>query len=560
MRGAFEHKREGPSSHRCADGTEPTTRPPRGIAALPLAFRRRARFGRPTSGIPIAIGAVWPGDPRRGAALVTGEIEFQGELIRNPSPRWLPAAGEAWLAAWHGFDWISDLVAAGSVGRATARELVGSWLAEDFGRRSVAWRPDVTATRLNAWVAHFDEIAGAACPTNVQRALVASLGAHTHNLARAAPRELDGAARLRALKGLIAGTAALGGSPGRLRRALRSLERELTLQFLPDGGHRSRSPSVQLAALKDLVDIRGILRAADAASLPALQNAIERAAPVLRLYRHGDRRLALFNDSLEEDGLLIDLVLTRSEIKGSAPARAVTSGFERLEAGRSVVIVDTGQQPSTGFDERAHAGTLSFEMSHGRERLIVNCGAYRGPHGKWSRVTTASAAHSVLVVADTNSAEIGGNSAFHRKPTSVSCERAEHDGRHWISASHDGYRERFGLIYTRQLFLAADGDDLRGEERLQGRPGAQFTVRFHLHPSVEASLSEEQVAAVLRPPSGRLWRLRAAGAEMALGESVYLGSGEVRKTQQVVLSGTVAPGETIVRWALQREPGSSGSG
>jgi len=199
-------------------------------------------------------------------------------------------------------------------------------------------------------------------------------------------------------------------------------------------------------------------------------------------------------------------------------------------------------------------------MSHGRERLIVNCGTYRGPHDKWSRVTSASAAHSVLVVADTNSAEIGSNSAFHRKPTSVSCERAEHDGRHWISASHDGYRERFGLIYTRQLFLAADGDDLRGEERLQGRPGAQFTVRFHLHPTVEASLSEEQAAAVLRPPSRRCWRLRATGAEMGLAESVYLGSGEIRKTQQVVLSGTVAPGETIVRWALRREPDSNGSG
>jgi uncharacterized heparinase superfamily protein len=509
---------------------------------------------------PVAIDAVWPGDPRRGAALAAGEIAFHGEVVRDPSPRWLPAASEAWLAAWHGFDWIADLVAAGSAGRATARELVESWLTEDIGRRSVAWRPDVTATRLFAWVTHFGEIAGTSCPTSARRALVASLGAHTRHLARAAPREPHGAARLRALKGLIAGTVALGGSPGRLARALRPLEREVAMEFLADGGHRSRSPSVQLAVLKDLVDIRGVLRAANAATPPALQNAIERAAPILRLFRHSDRRLALFNDSLEEDGLLIDLVLTRSEIKGSAPARAVASGFERLEAGRSVVIVDTGQQPSAGFEERAHAGALSFEMSHGRERLIVNCGAYRGPHAKWARLTSASAAHSVLVVADTNSAETGSDSAFQRKPTSVSCERAAQDGRHWITASHDGYRERFGLIYTRELFLAADGEDLRGEERLQGRPGAQFAVRFHLHPSVEASLTEELTTAVLRPPSGMRWRLRAAGAEMALGESIYLGSGEVRKTQQVVLSGTVAPGETIVRWALRREPGFIGSG
>ena len=307
---------------------------------------------------------------------------------------------------------------------------------------------------------------------------MASLGAHTRHLARAAPRELRGAERLRALKGLIVGTVALGGSHRRLARAMRALERELSLQFLPDGGHRTRNPSVQLAVLKDLVDIRGALRAANGPILPALQTAIERAAPMLRLFRHGDRRLALFNASIEEDGFLIDLVLTRSEIKGSPLKRAAACGFERLEAGRSVIIVDTGPQPSAGFEQQAHAGALSFEISHGRERLIVNCGAYHGPLAEWSRLTSASAAHSVLVVADTNSAEIGGNTNFHRKATSVSCERSEHDGRHWVSATHDGYRKRFGLVYTRELFLAADGEDLRGEERLQGVPGRNLRCGF----------------------------------------------------------------------------------
>src|SRR6266404_697248 len=133
-------------------------------------------------------------------------------------------------------------------------------------------------------------------------------------------------------------------------------------------------------------------------------------------------------------------------------------------------------------------------------------------------------------------------------------ERAEHEGQQWMSATHDGYRERFGLIYARQLFLSADGEDLRGEDRLTGLPGATFAVRFHLHPSVQASLARDASAVLLRPPSGSVWRLRAAGAEMSLGESVYLGSGEARKTQQVVLSGTVPAGGVTVRWAIRREP------
>jgi len=59
---------------------------------------------------------------------------------------------------------------------------------------------------------------------------------------------------------------------------------------------------------------------------------------------------------------------------------------------------------------------------------------------------------------------------------------------------------------------------------------------------------------LLRMPSGIVWRLRAAGGEVGLGESIYLGSGEARRTQQVVLSGTVPPGGVTVRWAIRREP------
>jgi uncharacterized heparinase superfamily protein len=141
----------------------------------------------------------------------------------------------------------------------------------------------------------------------------------------------------------------------------------------------------------------------------------------------------------------------------------------------------------------------------------------------------------------------------------VRCERAEEAGHQWIAATHDGYRPRFGVTYSRELYLAADGDDLRGEDKLTGRSGAAFALRFHLHPAVQASIVEqagieEHGGALLHLPSGAVWRLRASGAEMSLGESIYLGTGELRKTQQIVLSGTTGPSGATVRWALRREP------
>jgi len=110
--------------------------------------------------------------------------------------------------------------------------------------------------------------------------------------------------------------------------------------------------------------------------------------------------------------------------------------------------------------------------------------------------------------------------------------------------------------------LEAAGDDLRGEDLLlrQGdaaRDGRGFAIRFHLHPSVKASLVQNGAAALLRLPSGAGWRLRAQGGTLSLAESVYLGhAGETRRSEQVVISGALAPQTAAeaasVKWALQR--------
>ena len=129
------------------------------------------------------------------------------------------------------------------------------------------------ATRIFAWIAHFDEIVRRDQDDPLRRAMLTSLVAQLRHLARTAAWEAAGAGRLRALKGLIAGMAVLGGPEPRLARALKSLERELSVQILPDGGHLSRSPSLQLQVLQDLIDTRAVLRAAQIEVPAALKDA-----------------------------------------------------------------------------------------------------------------------------------------------------------------------------------------------------------------------------------------------------------------------------------------------
>lgn len=536
----------------------------RGPASLIYAspLYRLSLGGRTPEALALAPPDPWPGEAARGSAILNGIFGFNGEVLRGGAVDWFPSGmSDDWVAALHGFDWLRDLRAVGGdAARRRARELVEDWCLHAQRWHPVAWRPDVLATRLFAWLGQYEFFCASADDTYRQRYLK-SVSQQARHLARVLPGGGVGEPMLTALKGLIVAGVALPDRTGWADQGLRLLERECARQLLPDGGHLSRNPASQVAILRHLVDTRGALLAAGREVPHFLLAAIERAAPFVRMLRHGDGGLALFNGADEGESWLIDMLLAQADARGRPPISAPHSGYERLVNNRTLVIVDTGPPPPPGLDHAAHAGALSFEMSVGKERVIVNCGAHSGGD-TWTAVQRATAAHSTLVVDDTNSAEILSSGSFGRQPSDVEAARDEADGSIWLDASHDGYGLPFGLIHRRRLFLDAAGDDLRGEDTLLHtgaavRPATGFAIRFHLHPSVQASLVQNGAAALLRLPSGGGWRLRAQGGTLSLAESIYLGhAGETRRSEQIVISGSLAD-ETAeeaasVKWALQR--------
>ncbi len=224
-----------------------------------------------------------------------------------------------------------------------------------------------------------------------------------------------------------------------------------------------------------------------------------------------------------------------------------------LAIGRATVVVDAGAPPPPGYDAHAHAGTLSFEMSVGRERLVVNCGAHPSD-AAWRQAQRHTAAHSTLVVDDTSSATLNPEGGMGRRPTQVACRRHEAEGSIWLDLAHDGYRKAFGLEHRRRLYLAASGEELRGEDRLSGGAGKRFVVRFHLHPDAQASLTRNRQGAIIRLASGAGWRMRAVGGEVAIEDSVYLGrAGQMRRSQQIVVAVERPEADAAVKWVFARE-------
>lgn len=508
-----------------------------------------------------------PEDPFLGTTanadrLFQGRFMFAGAEIVSPhaapwtlsaeEARLDPASHAAWAAGLHGFGWLRDFAAqGGDMARRMARSLTADWITRHDRVHGLPWRADVTGQRLAHWclAAHF-LLDGA--DERFAHDFLLGIARHRAHLGRAALHAPRGLARFQALLGLVYGTEAMGEGASEGAGAMRELCICLDAQVHADGGHVSRNPSALLRLLRDVIALWRFLVAVDPERAALLQPYLDRMAPMLRFFRHGDGGLALFHGSEEELPSQIDLVLDLSEARGKPLASASQSRYERAAAKRALLLLDAGiavvgGPAGTGVP---HRGLLSAEFSHGKDRLIVNCGASRRPGGSWAEALAGVGAHSTVSLGPING--IGGEPA---RDASVHVTRNEQDGAIWFEAEHDGWRAAYNRIYRRRLFLSAGGEDLRGEETVTESGGmpVEAVLRLHLHPGMHASLIGSGDTVILKTASGQGWRWRGMGGVVRLEDSVYLGAaGELRRTQQIVMAGSAGTEALVFKWALTK--------
>jgi uncharacterized heparinase superfamily protein len=166
------------------------------------------------------------------------------------------------------------------------------------------------------------------------------------------------------------------------------------------------------------------------------------------------------------------------------------------------------------------------------DRIVVNCGGARSANAQVPAALTeglrTTAAHSTLVLSNSNSTAIHSDGTLGRGVVEVELARHETDSASRIEASHDGYVRRLGYLHRRIVAMSPDGRDLRGEDMLlpadrrKHKNPTPFVARFHLHPQVEVTPTADGFAAILRTASGHLWQFRCKGGDLAIEDSLWV--------------------------------------
>ncbi|SHN74418.1 heparinase II/III family protein [Bradyrhizobium erythrophlei] len=560
----------------------------RRISTLILGRVARNLMARASSGS-VALVSLWPGrtdrliiaphdlrtaDATRAAEIYAGRFVFAGKIVtcHGRSIFELEPPSDDWEAALLGFGWLRHLRAADTaLTRANARALVEDWLSNPNYKRPMARRADVLARRVISLLSQAPLVLGDT-DGKFYRRYLRGLAREIRQLRSAMIDIADGVPRLQVQIALCYASLCLANQARHIRTTARKLSEELQRQIVPDGGHISRNPGALIELLTDLLPLRQTFAARNIAPPPALLNAIDRMMPMLRFFRHGDGNFALFNGMSGTPSDVLATLLAYDDTHGTPMANMPHTGFQRLDAGSTVVIMDAGASPPPNVSQDAHAGCLSFELSSGTSRIVVNCGMPSTGRDNWRSFARGTPAHSTLTHHETSSCQFVEFSAMKRLlqgapivsgPAAVESHREAVANGMLLTTSHDGYVNRFGVIHRRVLMLSPDGTRLDGEDtvalasegRSKGRD-TDYALRFHLHPAVKANRLSDARGVMLVLPNRDVWTFEALDDRVELEDSVFLaGNDGPRRTSQIVIrqDSHHAPS---VRWSFARSSSS----
>jgi uncharacterized heparinase superfamily protein len=524
-------------------------------------------------------------DPSFATELYNGHFGLAGKLaeVDTESPFEIDPPSEGWARELYGFGWLRHLRAAGSeLSREQAKVLVNDFIALKRSLPGLAWQPEIVGRRVISWLSNSVLVLDTGEPQAYETFLRA-LSSQLRYLSASYRDAPDGVPRLVSLMALVYAGLCIAEQQAVIERYARPLCKELERQILPDGGHISRNPDALVELLLDLLPLKQCFVARDRAPPKELTDAIERIMPMLRFFRTCDGTLTRFNGAGPTPTDALATVLAYDDVKGAPVRYAANSAYARLECGSTLFICDVGPTPAASLSMMAHAGFLSFEMSSGNAPMIVNCGTPSVDHDEWRPFSRSTPAHSTLTFEDVSSGEFGSPGTNGALPAvdapllgpanaqaSLS-DQVDNTDNIRIKGSHDGYLERFGVTYSRQLLIAPNGRLISAEDKLSAPQGLKspenliagdYAIRFHLHPSVRSELGSNGQSVELTLKNGEAWRITSNAPETTIEQSFFLADARgPQPTSQVVLSGLMGEAtEVRIVWNIERKGEAGGNG
>jgi uncharacterized heparinase superfamily protein len=289
---------------------------------------------------------------------------------------------------------------------------------------------------------------------------------------------------------VFAGLFFQGQEPKRwLKLGWKLLKREITEQILDDGGHFELSPMYHVIILEGLLDLYNLCQYTGHAWPKAWTSKIQKMRHWLKVMQHPDGEIAFFNDatlgvavnpqSIETYAMKLGLPDVASVPEGIT--YLPKSGYVRMQKGDAVLLADCAEVGARYLPGHAHADTLSFEFSVGKQRIFVNSGTSTYQNLTLRAYQRSTEAHNTVVVNGVNSSEVWGAFRVGKRAVPLGLQFDEAPEMLKVACAHTGYDIRAVKGCHQREWRLSTGS-LEVKDLLHGN--VTGTVNYYLCPRV----------------------------------------------------------------------------
>ena len=266
----------------------------------------------------------------------------------------------------------------------------------------------------------------------------------------------------------------------------------------------------------------------------------------------------LFNGNHFSNNVEFDQYLKRFGYKFKNENKEL-AGYGILRNKKIVLAMDIGSSPNKNFSKNYQSGALSFEIiSHGK-KLITNSGYFSNKNNKLNKLSKSTALQSTLIIEDYSSCSFKKTEKLDfviDKGLKITKKNIVFENNYWkISAAHDGYLDKFGLIHEREVEFYPEQSKFIGFDKIKRKNlnnNIKFDIRFHLDPNTKVMKTQDNKS-ILIELDEEGWKFSCDNFDINIDNGLYFGNkNSYKENQNIFISGMNSEKDQNIKWEITK--------
>ena len=461
----------------------------------------------------------------------------------------------------HSFLWLAKLDRKNN--QKITKTIIKSWIDNFFNYEPKTWDIEITARRVIAWMSNIDitlENSNKIYKENFFLCLIKQSNFILNNLNIL----FHGTSKIICCSAIILSGLMFKENATSLKIGVKELEKTVKNYFDENGFPKSRNPEEVFISIKYLILIREWFKESQNIVPDFLNEIILKCGSCYSLLSCSNMQFPLFNGATEINNRDYGIFLKNLKYKFINKNNNI-GDLIKIKKKKLEFFIDCGNPPNNNFAKYYQAGCLSFELISNKQKIICNSGYGKYLPPKLSDLSRSTASHSTLYLNNTSSCvfqknkyinKVYGNTLI-KKHKIINKNYTEDKNFFYLSASHNGYKKKYGYIHTRSIKILKDSDKIFGRDELkktrENSNTVLYFIRFHVYPNIKIVKTKSGKSVLFSLPNGDGWLLKNSENIFKIEKNIFLGNkNKIINNESILISGKVDKELSVIEWEIER--------